>query len=219
MTRTKQIPALRWTRERAALLALVCLMLGIGGGWWIRGLRTSAAAGPASASAPATAPQQAGAAGPQGMTPERMKAMADEQAAPLLAKLKADRLNPDLLTSLGNLYYDAQQYPLAVDYYGRVLKIKPAEVSVRTDMATAYWYLGNNDTALAEFDKALTYMPNNPNTLFNRGLVKWKAKGDAAGAVADWQKLLAANPNYEGKDKVQQMLTEVQSNAGARPGK
>lgn len=218
MTRTKQTPALQWSRERAALLALVCLMLGIGGGWWIRGLRTSAV-GQASVNAPAATPQQAGAAEPQGLTPERMKAMVDEQAAPLLAKLKADPLNTDVLTNLGNLYYDAQQYPLAVDYYGRVLKIKPAEVSVRTDMATAYWYMGNNDTALAEFDKALTYMPNNPNTLFNRGLVKWKAKRDAAGAVADWQKLLATNPNYEGKDKVQQMLTEVQLQGGTRPRK
>ncbi len=216
MKPTKQISALQWTRERAALLALVCLTVGIVGGWWIRGLRGPAAA--AKASAPIAAPQQAGAA-PQGLTPERMKAMADEQAAPLLAKLKADPLNPDLLSSLGNLYYDAQQYPQAVDYYGRLLKIKPAEASVRTDMATAYWYMGNGDTALAEFDKALTYMPNNPNTLFNRGLVRWKAKHDAAGAVADWQKLLATSPNWEGKDKVQQMLTEVQSQAGARPGK
>jgi tetratricopeptide (TPR) repeat protein len=76
-------------------------------------------------------------------------------------------------------------------------------------MATAYWYMGNVDQAIAEFNKALTYAPTNPNTLFNLGLVKWQAKHDSAGAIADWQKLLDANPNYEQKAKVLQMLSEV----------
>ena len=44
--------------------------------------------------------------------------------------------------------------------------------------------------------------PNNPNTLFNLGLVKWKGKTDVAGAVADWEKLLAANPNYKEETKL-----------------
>ena len=83
-------------------------------------------------------------------------------------------------------------------------------------MATAYWYMGNADTAIAEFNKALTYAPNNPNTLFNLGLVKWKGKNDLAGAIADWEKLLAANPNYNEKDKVEQMLAEVKKQASAK---
>jgi tetratricopeptide (TPR) repeat protein len=85
-------------------------------------------------------------------------------------------------------------------------------------MATAYWYMGNADTALAEFNKALTYAPNNPNTLFNRGLVKWKGKADGAGAVADWEKLLAVAPNYQAKDKVEEMLAEVKKQTGAKAG-
>jgi len=86
---------------------------------------------------------------------------------------------------------------------------------VRTDMATAYWYLGNTDSAIAEFNKALTYAPNSPNTLFNLGLVKWQGKHDSAGAIADWKKLLAANPNYESKDKVIKMLDEVEKQASS----
>jgi tetratricopeptide (TPR) repeat protein len=141
--------------------------------------------------------------------------MADAQAAPLLQRLKSESSNPDLLAAIGNIYYDAKQYPAAVDYYGRVLNLKPADVSVRTDMATAYWYMGNADTAIAEFNKALTYAPNSPNTLFNRGLVKWKGKNDVVGAEADWKKLLAANPNYEGKDNVEKTMAEARSQAAA----
>jgi tetratricopeptide (TPR) repeat protein len=139
--------------------------------------------------------------------------MADAQAAPLLERLKADSKNPQLLAAIGNIYYDAQQYSPAIDFYARTLDLKPSEVSVRTDMATAYWYMGKPDTAIAEFDKALTYAPTSPNALFNRGLVKWQGKKDIAGAEADWKKLLAANPNYEGKDKVQQMMAQAKSQA------
>ncbi len=81
---------------------------------------------------------------------------------------------------------------------------------------TGTWEIA--DAAIAEFNKALTFAPNNPNTLFNLGLVKWQGKHDSAGAISDWKKLLAANPNYESKDKVQQMLSEVEKQAGARPG-
>ena len=133
--------------------------------------------------------------------------------APLLDQLQSNPKNPDLLTSIGNVYYDAQQYPIAVEYYTRTLKLKPSDAAVRTDMATAYWYMGNADSAIAEFNQALVYEPTNPNTLFNLGIVKWKGKMDVSGAAEAWKKLLAANPNYEGKDKVEQMLAEMNQQA------
>jgi len=209
----------RWTSKQALLFLTICLMAGIAGGWLIRGSRTPAQASTAKA-APAQPPVSTAAASStatQPPTPSRIKEMAATQAAPLLEKLKSDPKNPDLLTSVGNLYYDAQQYPIAVDYYGRVLQARPSDVSVRTDMATAYWYLGNADEAIAQFNKALTYAPNNPNTLFNLGIVKWQGKHDSAGAIADWKKLLAANPDYEQKNKVQQMLTDVEKQTASKP--
>jgi cytochrome c-type biogenesis protein CcmH/NrfG len=206
-----------WTGVQAYTLAVVCLLLGMAGGWLIRGSQSPAQ--PVEA-ATVTAPAPAGMNAPPNAqpTPEQMKQMADTQAAPLIKKLKSDPNNPELLASVGNFYYDAQVYPIAVDYYGRALKAKPSDAGVRTDMATAYWYMGNADDAITEFNKALTYEPNKPNTLFNRGLVKWQGKMDINGAVADWEKLLATNPNYEGKDKVEQMIAEAQKHSGVKPG-
>jgi cytochrome c-type biogenesis protein CcmH/NrfG len=206
-----------WTGVQAYTLAVVCLLLGMAGGWLIRGSQAPAAAAPAVA-ASAPAPTGMGGAANGQPTPEQMKQMADTQAAPLIEKLKSDPNNPELLAGIGNFYYDAQQYPTAVDYYGRALKAKPSDAAVRTDMATAYWYMGNADTAIAEFNKSLTYEPNKPNTLFNLGLVKWQGKMDINGAVADWEKLLATNPNYEGKDKVEQMIAEAKKHTGVKPG-
>src|ERR1035437_671114 len=218
MTNTNRKAIRQWTREQAILVAGVCLTLGIAGGWSIRGVERPAITGSAKSA------RGSGAAGngasPASQTPstDRLKEMADVHAASLLDKLKSDPSNPDLLTRIGNLYYDAQQYPIAVDYYGRALKAKPSDAAVRTDLATAYWYMGNADSAIAEFKKALIYAPNNPNTIFNLGLVKWKGKMDNAASVADWEKLLATNPNYEGKDKVEQMMTEAKNQAAVKPG-
>jgi cytochrome c-type biogenesis protein CcmH/NrfG len=141
--------------------------------------------------------------------------MADTQAAPLLESLQADPNNPELLTRIGNIYYDVKQYPTAIEYYERSLKLQPANAAVRTDMGTAYWYTGKADTALAEFNKALTYEPNKATTLFNLGIVKWQGKNDAKGAIADWQKLLDTNPNYTARDKVQQFIDQAKSGSQA----
>jgi tetratricopeptide (TPR) repeat protein len=207
----------QWTSKKALMLVSLCLALGISGGWLIRGLQ-----GPAKPTTAETPALQVAAAGspvasanisPQ---PPRLKQMADAQAAPLLTKLNASPKDPDVLISIGNIYYDAQQYPVAIDYYNRALHSRPSDASVRTDMATAYWYLGNADQAIAEFNKSLTYAPTNPNTLFNLGLVKWEGKHDAAGAIADWKKLLHTNPEYEQKDKVRQMLSDVEKQSASR---
>jgi len=214
MTDTNRTSIEQWTSVQAYVLAVICLLVGIAGGWLIRGSQSPAAAETASAStaAPAIAP------GTQTPTPAEMQKMADTQAAPLIEKLKADPANAGLLASIGNVYYDAQLYATAIDYYQRALKTEPANTGVRTDMATAYWYSGDADTAIAEFQKSLSYEPNKANTLFNLGIVEWQGKMDIDKAVATWQKLLDTNPNYEGKDKVLELIAQAKKHAGVKPG-
>jgi len=206
-----------WTSVQAYTLAVLCLLLGIAGGWFVRGPQTSGpGAGPAGTVAAAPG---AGSSGAEAQpSADQMQKMADTQAGPLLEKLKADPANAELLASIGNIYYDTQQYPAAIDYYQRALKVQPSNAEVRTDMATAYWYTGNADSAIVEFDKALVYQPNSPNALFNLGIVKWKGKMDVQGAVAAWQKLLATNPTYEGKEKVQQLIAQAKQHTKVKPG-
>ena len=209
----------QWTSVQAYVLAVICLLVGIAGGWFIRGSQspatTTASAEMPGASAPAPTMASSGAQTP---TPAEMQKMADTQAGPLIEKLKADPTNEGLLENVGNVYYDAQLYPTAIDYYKRALKVQPANAGVRTDMATAYWYTGDADTAIAEFQKSLTYEPNKANTLFNLGIVEWQGKMDIDKATATWQKLLDTNPNYEGKDKVLELMAQVKKHSGVKPG-
>ncbi len=61
-------------------------------------------------------------------------------------------------------------------------------------MATAYWYSGNADAAIEEFQKSLSYEPKKARTLFNLGIVEWQGKLDIDKAVTTWQKLLDTKP-------------------------
>ena len=205
-----------WTSVQAYTLAVVCLLVGVTVGWLFRGSQAPSAANVVESASAASGGMGTSANAPP--TPEQMKKMADVQAAPLLEQLKSDASNAALLAKLGNIYYDTQQYPAAIDYYRRSLQVQPANASVRTDMATGIWYSGDPDTAIQEFHKALNYEPTNPNTLFNLGVVQWQGKMDVKGALATWQKLLDSNPTYEGKEKVYQLMAEAKKHSTIQPG-
>lgn len=203
-----------FTTAQAYTLAVITLAIGMAVGYFARGSASPAAVAnvPESAqTAMATAPG-AGSVGPAqlpGSTPQQQGAspeMLAKAADPLLTQLKLNPGSFDLLVQLGNLYYDGQSYPQAIEYYERALKVQPNNADVRTDLGTSYWYNGDPDKALASFDKSLAVRPNHPGTLFNVGIVKWQGKKDPKGAVVAWEKLLQTNPDYPQKEQVQSLI-------------
>ena len=130
---------------------------------------------------------------------------------PLLERLRSSPNDPDLLTSIGNAYYDQHDYDNAVGYYRRYLDLRPQDVNVRTDMGTAMWYSGNPDGAISQFETALRFQPDYPNTLFNLGIVKWQGKQDREGALESWQRLLTTHPEYSDRQKVEELIQKVQA--------
>ena len=197
-------------------MAVICLLIGVAVGYLVRG--SGSPADTAMASAPAPAGTMPGPMGQMQPTPEQMKHMADKQAEPLLKQLQTTPKDPALLANLGNLYYDAQQYQDAINYYDRSLQIRPNDSNVRTDMGTAYWYLGNADRAIQEFQTVLKSEPTKANTLLNLGVVQWQGKMNTDAALAAWQKLLETNPNFEGRDKVQELMAQAKKHVGVKPG-
>ena len=204
----------KWTSAQAYGIAIVCLLLGLAGGWLIRSVQARGDNAQLATTTQAAIPNRASEAQASLPTPPpllQLQQTAETRANLLLAQLKSDPNNAALLENVGDAYYDAQLYPSAIEYYQRALNVQPSNTSVRTDMATAIWYTGNADGAITEFEKSLAYEPTKPNTLFNLGIVLWKGKHDVAGATAAWQKLLATNPNYENKEKVQQLIADARN--------
>jgi tetratricopeptide (TPR) repeat protein len=216
---SKLVRRWEWTRQSALVLAAACLAAGIGGGWAIRSAQMrpgrTAAGGTAAQGGAAGRPEQNPAQNPsQNVDP--LKQAADQQAAPLLEKLKSNPDNAEVLVNLGNLYDDAKQYPAAVERFVSVIPMGRAGEMAEIASYTALWFLGRADDALKEFDTALGYSPTSANTLFNRGIVRWKGKADGKGAMADFEKLMQLYPNYEARDQVQQLETEIRQSGAVK---
>jgi cytochrome c-type biogenesis protein CcmH/NrfG len=206
--------AASWTSTQAYVMAVICLLIGLGAGYFLRGSQTPAQTATETGASDVPAGMGMG----QQVTPAQLKAMADKQAEPMLKQLSANPNDATLLANIGNTYYDAQQFQDAIGYYDRALAIEPGNASVRTDLGTAYWYLGNADKAIEAFQTALKTQPDMANALFNMGIVQWQGKMDATGAIATWKKLLETNPQYQNREKVQQLIAEAQKHMNIKPG-
>jgi cytochrome c-type biogenesis protein CcmH/NrfG len=194
-----------WTGTQAYVLAAACLLLGVVLGYLFRG-----SASPPTPVAAATTPQPV-AAQPQASA--EAQAALERASAPLLEAVKNNPGDYDSLVKLGNLFYDAQQFPNSIPYYERALKIHPENPDVRTDMGTAYWYAGDTDKAVAAMETSLTYRPGHPQTLFNLGWVRWQGKADPKGAIKAWEQLLKANPDYPQRQQVEQDIAKAKEHA------
>lgn len=205
---TKSVGNPAWTGRQAYLLAAFCLLLGVALGYLFRGSASTATAEAATATS-AQAP-----ASPQQPQPDpNAQAMLAQAAAPLMEAVNKDPKDFDTLVKLGNLFYDGQQFPNAIQYYERALLIHPDNPDVRTDMGTAYWYTGNAEKALTAMETSLKYRPGHPQTLFNLGWVRWQGKQDPKGAIDAWQQLLKANPDYPQRQQVEQYIAKAKEHA------
>ncbi len=202
-------------------MAATCLVLGLLLGYLFR---DSGAHGSPQAPSPVQAasvrPATMGASSnaKTGMpTLEQMHQMADKQAEPLLAKLKDDPGNADLLNQVANIYRATHQFKEAGEYYQKALKIAPKNVAVRTDLASCLFYEGDMDGALAQLQQSLQYAPGDANSLFNLGMIRWQGKKDANGAAAAWQQLLKLNPKLPAgkRAEVQKLIDQVKLQSAA----
>jgi cytochrome c-type biogenesis protein CcmH/NrfG len=202
----------QWRPVQVYGMATICLLVGVLIGYLFRG---SESRKPPIARPQAEATAPAGMVGSQTAPPrqmpslEQMKHMADTKAAPLLEQLKGNPKNAALLIQIADLYKSAHQFKDAAAYYERSLQIEPKNVGVRTDMASCLYYSGDPDQAIAELERSLKYDPAYAGALFNLGMVKWKGKMDAAGAVAAWEKLLKLHPELANKAGVEKLIGEA----------
>jgi tetratricopeptide (TPR) repeat protein len=135
--------------------------------------------------------------------------------APLLMMLEQDAKNADVLTQIGNLYYDHHAYRQAVPYYRRALETRPDDANIRTDLGTALWMSGDPRAALSEYEQVLRKNPNFAPALMNTGIVRLNGLNDAQGAIDAWEKLLATNPQFSERQRVLDLLAQARGSVPA----
>ena len=122
----------------------------------------------------------------------------DEGRARMLAALKAKvRQNPNDVASwiqLGNLNFDRDAVPEAIEAYEKALALAPDDAMVHTDLGVMYRRAGRPKDALREFDRAIAIDPKLENPRFNKGVVLLHDLNDREGALQAWEELLKINP-------------------------
>jgi tetratricopeptide (TPR) repeat protein len=127
-----------------------------------------------------------------------------------------DPKNVQSRVQLGNLFFDAEQYPQAITWYEQALALNPADANVSTDLGVAYYYTNQADRALAQFDKSLATDPKHIKTLLNVGIVRAFGKQDLAGAAKAWEQVVAISPDSPEGQAAKKGLEGVK-NAQAAP--
>jgi tetratricopeptide (TPR) repeat protein len=168
---------------------------------------------PAAASAPAAAQAPMGA--PTGASPAAAPLLDDAQIAALRAIAEKDPANTQSRVQLGNMYFDAERYQDAIQWYEAALKLNPGDVSVSTDLGVCFYYTNQPDRAVRQMEESLRMDPRHLKTLLNLGIVKAFGKQDLVGAAAAWEEVIKIAPDSQEGQAAKRSLANLQA---AHPG-
>jgi tetratricopeptide (TPR) repeat protein len=198
------------TRD-AVIFGIAGTMFGLLAGWIIG----SQQARPAPA---AQAAVQSAAPGPSSAANDETQAAPVDlkRASSLEQQATAAPNDAAVRSELGNLYFDAKRFDLAIPWYEASLRLNPKDISVSTDLAVCYHYIGDADRALRQIDQSLAIDPKHAKTLLNQGIIRAFGKQDLDGALESWEKVVKFAPNSPEAERARQGLDGLK--AAHKPG-
>ena len=200
-------------KPESLVYAAAGTLFGVIVGWILGAQQTTLRAPAAPVAATADAPAQPASPTPGGQSaqPPQLDTAAVQQ---FMKQAAAEPSSPAPKIALGNLYFDAERYPEAAQWYEDALRADAKNADVSTDLGVSYYYMNQPDKALAQFDKSLQIDPKHVKTLLNVGIVRAFGKQDLTGAAAAWEQVVALSPaSPEG----QQAKRALDAMKGAHP--
>jgi cytochrome c-type biogenesis protein CcmH/NrfG len=197
---------IRTMKAESIVIGVAGTVFGLIVGWIIGTQQAPArpvaqAATPAAVQAPASAPPAA--------------AFDEAQATALRTIAEKDPANIQSRVQLGNMYFDAERYQDAIQWYEAALKLNPGDVSVSTDLGVCFYYTNQPDRAIRQMEESLRLDPRHTKTLLNLGIVKAFGKQDLAGAAAVWEEVIKIAPDSPEGQAAKRSLANLQA---AHPG-
>ena len=165
---------------------------------WVIGTQQGIARTPAAASAAAPMATPAATPVPQiasGGAAAAPAALDESKVAELKTAADREPSNPVPRVQLGNMYFDAERYSDAIQWYTAAVALSPRDVNLSTDLAVSYYYTNQPDKAIEQLNHSLTIDPKHTKTLLNMGIVKAFGKQDLQGAAQAWEQVLQIAPD------------------------
>jgi tetratricopeptide (TPR) repeat protein len=198
-------------KKEAIAFGVAGILFGLIAGWII-GTQQAAVA-------PRQAPQQVARDGQQPAASAPV--LDDAKVTAYRSVAEKDPSNAEPRIQLGNLYFDAERYDQAIEWYTQALKLAPRNVEVSTDLGVSYYYANQPDKALSQFDQSLKLDPKHTKTILNVGVVKAFGKQDLQGAQEAWEqavKLAPDSPEGQAAKRLLDTLRSAHPGTGQKPG-
>jgi predicted TPR repeat methyltransferase len=114
--------------------------------------------------------------------------------------------NAEIPLHLANLLYDQKYYNVAIEWYQKALALDPKNINARTDLGTSYFYSGDPQAAIKQYQQVLADSPGHQPTIFNMIVVNLEGLHNARAAEKYWKQLERMNPDYPGLNDLKQRL-------------
>jgi len=115
--------------------------------------------------------------------------------------------------TLGNFYYDHQNWPQAIKHYEAAIKQGSDDADIRTDLGNAYRFAGRPDDALAQYGRAQIMNPLHEFSLFNQGGLYLEDFKQPARAVEIWNEYLTRFPAGQNVEAARQLIAQARAAA------
>jgi cytochrome c-type biogenesis protein CcmH/NrfG len=166
---------------------------------------------------PATRPPIAAPAESAPPPPPQARPLDVARAADLERRAARAPRDAAVRVELANLYYDARRFDQAVIWYQAALALAPNDVNASTDLAVAFYELGDASRALAQIDQSLRIDPAHLPTLLNQGIIRAFGQQDFAGAAQSWEQVVSLAPASDEARRARQGLDGLRSMTGSSP--
>jgi tetratricopeptide (TPR) repeat protein len=124
-----------------------------------------------------------------------------------------DPENPELLTALGNAYYDREDWDRAISTYEKARRKAPKNPNLLSDLGAAYRNRGEFDLAIAYFQKARENDADHWQSLLNWVLVEAFDRKNPAAAQRAFDELKKRYPDVPNLDRIQTQISSLRAAA------
>lgn len=120
----------------------------------------------------------------------------------------------EALRSLGNIAYDLQEPPKAIDYYEKALALQPNDLNVATDLGTMYLAVKDTTNAIRWYEKVVAADPTFFQAQFNLA-VAYRDSGQREKELDALARAQRVAPDEEVREEIGRILQRVSAPAAA----
>lgn len=115
----------------------------------------------------------------------------------------------EALIGMGDANFMISRFDVAKDYYERAVKADGANVEARISLSNCVLFMGQPEEAVKQLDQLLAKAKDNPEALYNKGLILLKSSTDHAAAKEAWTKLVSSHPEHPLAQQVKEELARL----------